>query len=136
MSNSGGVSLSRVAPILLILVLFAGLAGTAKASRNRSNVKISHNDLSAWVCIHNHEGAWNDNTGNGYWGGLQMDSQFMSDYGPEYLRRYGTADKWPSWIQIKVGRRARDGWYNPYNKTQYYARGYHPWGTAGLCGLI
>lgn len=25
-----------------------------------------------WVCIHNGEGAWNSNTGNGYLGGLQM----------------------------------------------------------------
>lgn len=24
------------------------------------------------VCIHNHEGAWNDNTGNTYFGGLQF----------------------------------------------------------------
>lgn len=24
------------------------------------------------MCIHSYEGAWNDNTGNGYYGGLQM----------------------------------------------------------------
>jgi hypothetical protein len=24
-----------------------------------------------WICIHNREGAWNSNTGNGYYGGLQ-----------------------------------------------------------------
>lgn len=25
-----------------------------------------------WLCIHGGEGAWNDNTGNGYYGGMQM----------------------------------------------------------------
>jgi hypothetical protein len=24
-----------------------------------------------WLCIHSREGAWNSNTGNGYYGGLQ-----------------------------------------------------------------
>ena len=24
------------------------------------------------VCVHEHEGAWNDNTGNGYYGGMQF----------------------------------------------------------------
>jgi hypothetical protein len=27
---------------------------------------------SGWVCIHRQEGAWNSNTGNGFYGGLQM----------------------------------------------------------------
>lgn len=65
-----------------------------------------------------------------------MDAGFMASYGPEYLR-HGTADRWPSWIQIKVARRARDGWYNPYRHTYYSARGYYPWpNTARYCGLI
>jgi CubicO group peptidase (beta-lactamase class C family) len=28
--------------------------------------------IALWLCIHNGEGAWNANTGNGYYGGLQM----------------------------------------------------------------
>jgi len=32
--------------------------------------QFSHYD--GWVCIHNREGAWNSQTGNGYYGGLQM----------------------------------------------------------------
>jgi hypothetical protein len=28
--------------------------------------------LALWLCIHRGEGAWNANTGNGYYGGLQM----------------------------------------------------------------
>lgn len=31
---------------------------------------IAHEQL--WLCIHRGEGAWNANTGNGYYGGLQM----------------------------------------------------------------
>src|SRR5262245_19100245 len=33
-----------------------------------------------WECIHNGEGAWNSNTGNGYHGGLQMDYTFQRLY--------------------------------------------------------
>src|SRR4051812_14293335 len=33
-------------------------------------------DLSAWLCIHSGEGSWTANTGNGYYGGLQMDYSF------------------------------------------------------------
>ncbi len=28
--------------------------------------------MALWLCIHRGEGAWNANTGNGYYGGLQM----------------------------------------------------------------
>lgn len=28
--------------------------------------------LDGWICIHNGEGAWDSNTGNGFLGGLQM----------------------------------------------------------------
>ncbi len=31
---------------------------------------IAHESL--WLCIHRREGAWNANTGNGFYGGLQM----------------------------------------------------------------
>lgn len=51
-----------------------------KAAHYRiSHPPIKHEKL--WVCIHNHEGAWNDDTGNGYYGGLQM----TENWGP-----YGT----------------------------------------------
>jgi hypothetical protein len=33
---------------------------------------ISGSHYALWNCIHNGEGAWNANTGNGYYGGLQM----------------------------------------------------------------
>lgn len=82
--------------------------------------------LSAWVCIHNYEGAWNANTGNGYYGGLQMDLGFQGTYGPELLRAKGTANNWTPAEQIMVADRAYDS-----------GRGFYPWpNTARTCGLI
>jgi Transglycosylase-like domain len=77
-------------------------------------------------CIHRHEGPWDANTGNGYYGGLQMDLTFQRQYAPRYLRQKGTADKWTPLEQIWVGERAlREG------------RGFYPWPTAARnCGLI
>ena len=81
---------------------------------------------SAFMCIHRYEGAWNANTGNGYYGGLQMDLRFMERYGSGFLARWGTADHWPPWAQLEVSVRA------------YLAgRGFGPWpNTAADCGLL
>jgi hypothetical protein len=88
-------------------------------------------DYDTWDCIHRHEGAWNANTGNGYYGGLQMDMGFQSTYGPEFMKRWGTANKWPAWAQIIAAERARDGYAG------FHARGYGPWpNTARACGLL
>ena len=77
------------------------------------------------MCIHRFEGAWNANTGNGYYGGLQMDWSFMRAYGGEYLRRWGPAHNWPPEIQIAVAARA-----------YFSGRGFGPWpNTRRLCGL-
>lgn len=82
--------------------------------------------LAAWLCIHRHEGPWRANTGNGYYGGLQMDLAFQQRYAPGLLLRKGTADRWTPLEQIWVAVRAhRSG------------RGFHPWPqTAQRCGLI
>ncbi len=81
---------------------------------------------AAFLCIHHFEGAWNSNTGNGYFGGLQMDVRFQSLYGADFARRWGTADNWPAWAQLQAAVRAyRAG------------RGFWPWpNTARACGLI
>ena len=81
---------------------------------------------SAFLCIHHYEGGWSSNTGNGYYGGLQMDLRFQRLYGSDYLRRWGTADNWPAWAQLVVATRAyRAG------------RGFWPWpNTARACGLL
>jgi hypothetical protein len=81
---------------------------------------------SDWWCIHQHEGSWHSNTGNGYYGGLQMDLGFQRHYGRDLLRRKGTADRWSPLEQMWVAERAhRSG------------RGFYPWpNTARHCGLI
>ena len=80
----------------------------------------------AFLCIHRYEGAWNANTGNGYYGGLQMDVAFQSLYGGDYLRRFGTADRWPVWAQLDAAVRAYSS-----------GRGFGPWpNTARACGLL
>jgi hypothetical protein len=80
----------------------------------------------AFLCIHRYEAAWDANTGNGYYGGLQMDLPFQSHYGGEYVAQYGTADRWPVWAQLEVAVRAyRD------------VGGFWPWpNTARVCGLL
>lgn len=84
----------------------------------------------AWQCIHRYERhpaqGWRTHTGNGYYGGLQMDIHFQRAYGPELLRRRGTANNWRWFEQMWVAERA-------------YAsgRGFYPWpNTARYCGLI
>lgn len=83
-----------------------------------------------WLCIHRYERdpkqGWRTRTGNGYYGGLQMDIDFQRSYGPELLRRKGTANNWSDVEQMWVAERAhRSG------------RGFHPWpNTARYCGLI
>ena len=81
---------------------------------------------AAWRCIHRHEGPWTANTGNGYYGGLQMDMTFQRMYGRDVLARRGPAHRWLPIEQIWVAVRAyRSG------------RGFHPWpNTARYCGLI
>jgi hypothetical protein len=82
--------------------------------------------LRAWRCIQRHEGAWNANTGNGYYGGLQMDLAFQRRYGLDLLRKKGTANRWRPIEQVWVAERAyRSG------------RGFWPWpNTARACGLL
>ena len=80
----------------------------------------------AFTCIHDYEAAWNADTGNGYYGGLQMDLPFQSRYGSAYLDRYGTADRWPVWAQLEAAAKA-------YRSGQ----GFWPWpNTARACGLL
>ena len=81
-------------------------------------------NVSGLLCIHGHEGAWDDPSPP-YWGGLQMDLNFQKAYGPEFLRLWGTADHWPIWAQLQAGLRA------------VKVRGYNPWpNTARRCGLL
>ena len=80
----------------------------------------------SFLCIHRFEGAWDSNTGNGYYGGLQLDRAFQRLYGPEFVARFGTADNWPVWAQLEAAVRAYES-----------GRGFAPWpNTARVCGLL
>jgi hypothetical protein len=101
-------------------------AAIAVAEHAVRRARIASSLLRAFLCIHRYEGAWNSNTGNGYYGGLQMDRTFMSRYGGRYMARWGTADHWPAWAQLDTAARAHDA-----------GRGFWPWpNTARACGLI
>jgi hypothetical protein len=77
-----------------------------------------------WICIHRYEGSWRD-SGDPYWGGLQMDRGFMSNYAPRLLLRRGWANRWSALEQMWVAEHAHRG------------RGYTPWAnTARYCGLL
>jgi hypothetical protein len=79
---------------------------------------------AGWLCIHRYEGSWRD-SGDPYWGGLQMDRGFMEGYAPHYLLRRGYADHWSPLEQMWVAEHAHRG------------RGYSPWpNTARYCGLL
>jgi hypothetical protein len=101
----------------------------ARAAKER---RLAHNPprKQAWLCIFRHERhpgqGWATRTGNGFYGGLQMNISFQRTYAPELLRRKGTADRWSALEQIWVAERAyRSG------------RGFYPWpNTARYCGLI
>ena len=83
-------------------------------------------DLPDWQCIHNGEATWTADTGNGYYGGLQMDRDFMRSYGAYLLRTKGTANHWTPLEQMVVAQIAHNS-----------GRGFYPWpNTARNCELI
>jgi hypothetical protein len=97
------------------------LAGLPEARRVKEEVaRLAHNRLiPKWGGVHLCEGAWDD-TGDPYWGGLQMDREFQAGYGSEFLRWWGLAHAWPPWAQMTAAERAyRSG------------RGLAPWPTCG-----
>lgn len=70
-----------------------------------------------WYKVNANEcsGAWNCHTGNGYYGGLQMDRGFQRTYNPAAYALWGTADNWPISAQMLAADRA------------YASRGLGPW---------
>jgi hypothetical protein len=94
-------------------------------ARHVLRLAVSPPHKSGWLCIHRFEGSWSD-SGDPYWGGLQMDRGFMRTYSPGLLLRRGLANRWTPLEQMWVAERAyRSG------------RGYWPWpNTARACGLL
>jgi hypothetical protein len=80
--------------------------------------------LKQFLCIHGYEGSWTD-TGEPYFGGLQMDRSFQQSYGGWLYAKKGTADHWTPLEQIWVAEQALK------------SRGFWPWpNTARYCGLL
>ena len=83
-----------------------------------------------WLCIHRYERhpaqGWARTPATATTAGCRWTSRFQRAYGPELLRRKGTANSWTAVEQMWVAERAyRSG------------RGFYPWpNTARYCGLI
>ena len=78
----------------------------------------------AFLCVHGFEGSWQDPAAP-YYGGLQMDWDFMGTYGGPFLRAFGPASNWTPAMQIATAERA-----------YLEGRGWGPWpNTARMCGL-
>lgn len=89
------------------------------------SARIPH--YAALTCIADHEshGTWDISTGNGYYGGLQMDRGFQQTYAPALYRSKGTADNWTAEEQMRAAEQA------------IASRGFTPWpNTARMCGLL
>ena len=85
--------------------------------------------LRPWLCVFRYERSprqgWRTNTGNGYYGGLQMDVAFQRNYGRWLVQRKGLAHRWTPIEQIWVAERGRR------------VQGWHAWpNTARACGLL
>jgi len=79
--------------------------------------------LAGALCVHHYEGAWDDDTGNGYFGGMQFDEgTWLANGGAAYAPR---ADLASPRDQLLVAL------------ATWRARGWEPWpDTAAICGLL
>jgi hypothetical protein len=99
-------------------------------NRARKLARAAHRPphLAAWRCIQRYEsgGRWAINTGNGYYGGLQMDIGFQLAYASWLYRTKGTAEHWTPLEQMWTAERAHAS-----------GRGFTPWPhTARVCGVL
>lgn len=114
-----------LAPAPLMRHQLRGWRQRARAAKARVASAIPHRD--EWLCIAEHESHrnWSISTGNGYYGGLQMDRSFQRAYAPHLYRTKGTADRWTAEEQMLAAERA------------HRSRGFTPWpNTARMCGLL
>ena len=120
-----------VSTLAAVTVVFSSMASDAYGHR-----MTNPGPTGAWTCIHRYEGSWTD-SGDPYWGGLQMDRDFMYTYGWDMIERHhgGFANRWTPLEQMVVANRARVG--VNWRGRHIGARGFYPWpNTARFCRLI
>ena len=85
--------------------------------------------LAQAICIHQHEGAWNDNTGNGYFGGAQfLESTWFSVNGPDNQAFHHPGDRrYPFTVS------PREQLYRMWLVYRRDGNSFREWGTAGFC---
>lgn len=62
---------------LLALSLVTAVISVAIATNTAQAQRLKPPHFSGWSCIHHGEGTWTADTGNGYFGGLQMSYDWM-----------------------------------------------------------
>jgi len=83
------------------------------------------------VCIHQREGAWNDNTGNSYFGGMQfLESTWESVGGP-----YEAAFDHPGDRRYPFLASPREQLYRAWLVYRRDNNSWREWGTAPACGV-
>ncbi len=121
---------------LIAVLLTALIAGRqAQASHYPAHVPPGWHAPRSWLpqalCVHSKEGAWNDNTGNGYFGGAQfMRSTWLSVGGP-----YEPAFDHPGDRRFPFQASPREQLYRMWLVWQRDGRSWREWGTRGACGL-
>ncbi len=107
----------------------------ATAAHRRRRIHPNWRPGSVWirqaVCIHQHEGAWNDNTGNGYWGGMQFLPSTWRGVGGRWVVSFAHPgdSHYLFWVP------PREQLYRAWRVWLRDGRSWREWGTAGVCGL-
>lgn len=130
----------RVALLPLTLCACLALPLTARATHYGPIPKHWHAPtywLAQAVCIHDHEGAWNDLTGNGYAGGMQfLASTWESVGGPVTRDLYGHVTHWADVASPREQLyRAYLVWDRDSGRPHDGEGSWREWGTAGRCGV-
>lgn len=83
------------------------------------------------MCIHAHEGALSDNTGNSYFGGWQfLPSTWFSVGGPDDPAFHHPGDR-----RYPFSASPREQLYRVWLIYLRDGHSFREWGTAGMCGL-
>lgn len=125
-ARSGDARKAQLARLTTISEWLARRTERIRPRERPLSERLRHYDELTCIAGHESHGVWDISTGNGYYGGLQMDRQFQRTYAPGLYRTKGTADNWTREEQMRAATRAIDS-----------GRGFHPWpNTARMCGLL